>query len=134
MVSNATHETFMRACTEERSTLPAVLTDAGYQTCAKGKMHFEPARAHYGFEHMKLPLDYMREYDKKQPLARPKAHGIGECEMEPVLSTVDVKDSITTWIADEANDLLETPHTTRPICLWTSLTTPHPPLDTPRYF
>ena len=49
VVSNATHETFMRACTEERSTLPAVLTDAGYQTCAKGKMHFEPARAHYGF-------------------------------------------------------------------------------------
>ena len=63
----------MRACTEERSTLPAVLTDAGYQTCAKGKMHFEPARAHYGFEHMKLPLDYMREYDKKQVLAHPKA-------------------------------------------------------------
>ena len=55
VISNETHETFMRACTEERSTLPAVLTDAGYQTCAKGKMHFEPARAHYGFEHMKLP-------------------------------------------------------------------------------
>ena len=91
VVSNATHETFMRACTEERSTLPAVLTDAGYQTCAKGKMHFEPARAHYGFEHMKLPLDYMREYDKKQVLAHPKAHGVGECEAEPVISTVDVK-------------------------------------------
>ena len=45
VISNETHETFMRACTEERSTLPAVLTDAGYQTCAKGKMHFEPARA-----------------------------------------------------------------------------------------
>ena len=90
VISNATHETFMRACTEERSTLPAVLTDAGYQTCAKGKMHFEPARAHYGFEHMKLPLDYMREYDKKQVLAHPKAHGVGECEAEPVISTVAV--------------------------------------------
>ena len=134
VVSNATHETFMRACTEERSTLPAVLTDAGYQTCAKGKMHFEPARAHYGFEHMKLPLDYMREYDKKQPLARPKAHGIGECEMEPVLSTVDVKDSITTWIADEAIDFLETRDTTRPFFLWTSFTKPHPPFDPCRDF
>lgn len=134
VISNATHETFMRACTAERSTLPAVLTDAGYQTCAKGKMHFEPARANYGFEHMKLPLDYMREYDKKQLLARPKAHGIGECEMEPVISTVDVKDSITTWIADEAIDFLETRDDTRPFFLWTSFTKPHPPFDPCRDF
>lgn len=134
VISNATHEAFMRACTKERTTLPAVLTDAGYQTCAKGKMHFEPARAHYGFEHMKLPLDYMREYDKKQPLARPKSHGIGECEMEPVLSTVEEKDSITTWIADEAIDFLETRDTTRPFFLWTSFTKPHPPFDPCRNF
>lgn len=134
VISNATHETFMRTCTQERSTLPAVLTDAGYQTCAKGKMHFEPARAHYGFEQMKLPLDYMREYDKKQPQARPKVHGIGECEMEPVISTVDVKDSITTWIADEAIDFIETRDTTRPFFLWTSFTKPHPPFDPCRDF
>lgn len=134
VVSNETHESFMRQCTEERTTLPAVLTDAGYQTCAKGKMHFEPARAHYGFEHMRLPLDYMRDYDKKQNLARPKVHGIGECEMEPVISTVDVKDSITTWIADEAIDFLETRDTTRPFFLWTSFTKPHPPFDPCRDF
>ena len=129
VTSNATHAAFMQKCTEKRSTLPAVLTDAGYQTCAKGKMHFDPARAHYGFEHMRLPLDYMREYDKKQPLARPKIHGIGECEAEPVLSTVDEKDSITTWTADEAIDFLETRDTTRPFFLWTSFTKPHPPFD-----
>ena len=134
VISNETHETFMRACTEERSTLPAVLTDAGYQTCAKGKMHFEPARAHYGFEHMKLPLDYMREYDKKQVLAHPKAHGVGECEVEPVISTVEVKDSITSWIAEEAIDFLETRDTTRPFFLWTSFTKPHPPFDPCRDF
>lgn len=134
VISNATHESFMRTCTQDRSTLPAVLTDAGYQTCAKGKMHFEPARAHYGFEHMKLPLDYMREYDKKQDSARPKIHGIGECEMEPVLSTVEEKDSITTWIADEAIDFLETRDTTRPFFLWTSFTKPHPPFDPCRNF
>ena len=95
VVSNATHETEMRRQTKLRRTLPALLTDAGYQTCAKGKMHFEQARACYGFEQMTLPLDYMRQYDRKSESARPKAHGIGECEMEPVLSTVDVKDSIT---------------------------------------
>ena len=95
----------------------------------RGKMHFEPARAHYGFEHMKPPLDYMREYDKKQVLAHPKAHGVGECEVEPVISTVDVKDSITSWIAEEAIDFLETRDTTRPFFLWTSFTKPHPPLS-----
>ena len=134
VVSNATHAAFMSQCTRERSTLPAVLTDHGYQTCAKGKMHFEPARAHYGFEEMRLPLDYMRQYDKKQDTARPKVHGIGECEMEPVLSTTDVKDSITTWIADETIDFLETRDETRPFFLWSSFTKPHPPFDPCRDF
>ena len=129
VVSNATHETEMRRQTKLRHTLPALLTDAGYQTCAKGKMHFEPARACYGFEQMTLPLDYMRQYDRKSESARPKAHGIGECEMEPVLSTVDVKDNITTWITDQSIDFLETRDTTRPFFLWTSFTKPHPPFD-----
>ena len=134
VVSNATHEAEMRRQTKLRHTLPALLTDAGYQTCAKGKMHFEPARACYGFEQMTLPLDYMRQYDRKSESARPKAHGIGECEMEPVLSTVDVKDNITTWITDQSIDFLETRDTTRPFFLWTSFTKPHPPFDPCRDF
>ena len=134
VTSNGSHTAFMQKCTKNRVTLPAMLTDAGYQTCAKGKMHFEPARAHYGFEQMRLPLDYMREYDKKQPFARPKIHGIGECEIEPVLSTVEEKDSITTWIADETIDFLETRDTSRPFFLWTSFTKPHPPFDPCRNF
>lgn len=134
VTSNRSHAAFMQKCTDDHTTLPAILTASGYQTCAKGKMHFDPARAHYGFEHMRLPLDYMREYDKKQPLARPKIHGVGECEMEPVLSTVEEKDSITTWIADEAIDFLETRDATRPFFLWASFTKPHPPFDPCRNF
>ncbi len=61
VISNATHAQAMSAATKERRTLPAILTDAGYQTCAMGKMHFDPPRAHYGFEEMRLPLDYMRQ-------------------------------------------------------------------------
>ncbi len=134
VVSNDAHAAFMAECTRNRTTLPALLTDAGYQTCAKGKMHFEPARACYGFEQMKLPLDYMRGYDRKQNLARPKIHGIGECEMEPVISSVDTKDSITTWSTDETIDFLETRDPTRPFFLWTSFTKPHPPFDPCRDF
>lgn len=134
VVSNADHRAFMEAQTNRRLTLPAVLTDAGYQTCAKGKMHFEPARACYGFEQMALPLDYMRSCDKKADRIRPKAHGIGECLMEPVISTVDVKDSMTTWIGDEAIDFIETRDPLRPFFLWTSFTKPHPPFDPCRDF
>lgn len=129
VVSNANHQNFMEDMTNKRQTLPAILTDNGYQTKAMGKMHFEPARACYGFESMRLPLDYMREYDKKSNINRPKAHGVGECEIEPVISTVDVKDSITTWTIDGSIDFIETRDPLRPFFLWTSFTKPHPPFD-----
>lgn len=134
VVSNATHETVMTADTKARTTLPALLTDAGYQTKAMGKMHFEPARAHYGFEEMTLPLDYMRQYDRRPNGASPKVHGAGECEIEPVISTVDVKDSITQWITEGAVDFIETRDPHRPFFMWTSYTKPHPPFDPCRDF
>ena len=56
VVTNATHEQVMRQATAERRTLAALLTDAGYQTKAMGKMHFDPVRACYGFESMTLPF------------------------------------------------------------------------------
>ncbi len=107
VVTNATHEQVMRQATAERRTLAALLTDAGYQTKAMGKMHFDPVRACYGFESMTLPIDYLRECEKRGTV-RPKVHGAMECELVPALSTVDTKDSITTWIADGSIDFLET--------------------------
>ncbi|MEG1704368.1 MAG: sulfatase-like hydrolase/transferase [Niameybacter sp.] len=113
----------------ENQTLPSRLTDEGYQTRAVGKMHFEPPRAHYGFEHMLLPLDYYREYRKKGSHVNPKHHGVGENEVEPVISTVHENDSLTTWTVDQSIDFIETRDTTRPFFMWTSFSKPHPPLD-----
>lgn len=48
----------------ELSTLPGLLTQARYQTRAVGKMHFDPPRANYGFEHMEILLDYYRHMDR----------------------------------------------------------------------
>ena len=45
----------------ENPTLPGLLTQAGYQTRAQGKMHFLPMRTNHGFEHMELPFDYIRD-------------------------------------------------------------------------
>ena len=129
IIGNSNHQHLMEHLTNTRKTLPAILTDHGYQTKAVGKMHFIPSRANYGFEDMQLPLDYMRFHDKNQQVARPKAHGLGECSLEPVISTVDPKDSMTTWTIDESIDFIQTRDPLRPFFMWTSFTKPHPPFD-----
>lgn len=129
VTGNGDHQSLMERLTNARKTLPAILTDNGYQTKAMGKMHFIPARAHYGFEQMELPLDYLRFHDKNQQVARPKAHGLGECSIEPVISTVAAKDSITAWTVDQSIDFVETRDPLRPFFMWTSFTKPHPPFD-----
>ena len=70
-------------------TLPGVLGYAGYQTRAIGKMHFNPLRAHYGFQHMQLLPDYLREM--KERGHSPMDHGLGQNEMEPGFATVHGK-------------------------------------------
>jgi len=110
-------------------TLPGVLTSNGYQTRAQGKMHFNPMRANYGFEHMELPAEYYRSM--AGGLHTPKAHGIGENEIEPVISTVDETRTATYWTVQRSIDFLETRDDTRPFFLWTSFAKPHPPFDPP---
>lgn len=131
ILSNQSHAHLMMEKTIKKETLPALLTQHGFQTKAVGKMHFEPARANYGFEDMELAIDYMRHYDKMQNRAKPKAHGLGECLIEPVISTVHENDSITHWITERSIDFIETRDTTRPFFMWTSFTKPHPPFDPP---
>ncbi|MGN0972976.1 MAG: sulfatase-like hydrolase/transferase [Aristaeellaceae bacterium] len=133
VLTNASHAAVMGQATRERRTLPALLTDAGYQTRAMGKMHFDPVRACYGFESMTLPLDYLRQCERRDNV-RPKVHGAMECELVPAISTVDTKDSITTWTVDGSIDFLETRDPLRPFFLWTSFTKPHPPFDPCRDF
>ena len=110
-------------------TLPALLTQAGYQTRAQGKMHFHPMRANYGFEHMELPMDYYRERLRNPRDGLPKVHGVGENEITPVISTVDEVHSLTYWTVRRSIDFLETRDDTRPFFLWSSFTKPHPPWD-----
>lgn len=113
----------------ENDTLPGILTRNGYQTRAQGKMHFSPMRAHYGFEYMELPMDYYREMNRDTRFGIPKGHGVGENEIEPVISTVDETKSLTYWTVKRSIDFLETRDDTRPFFLWTSFTKPHPPFD-----
>lgn len=110
-------------------SLPGLLTRAGYQTRAQGKMHFTPRRKNYGFEHMELLEDYYRYMAKHPEYGVPSDHGMGQNEMEPVISTVDESHSLTHWIIDRSIDFLETRDESRPFFLWTSFSKPHPPFD-----
>ncbi len=110
-------------------TLPQILTEAGYQTRAQGKMHFDPMRCNYGFEHMELTTDYYRECKDKGQGKLPRQHGVGENETVPVISTVDEQNSLTHWTVKRSVDFLETRDETRPFFMWTSFAKPHPPFD-----
>ena len=113
---------------DEHPTLPQLLTAAGYQTRAQGKMHFHPMRKNFGFEHMELPMDYYRAC-QKNGAGLPKQHGIGENETVPVISTADEQHSLTHWTVTRSIDFLESRDSSRPFFLWTSFTKPHPPFD-----
>jgi len=114
---------------ERHPTLPGILTAAGYQTRAQGKMHFVPRRSNYGFEHMEILEDYYRGMARQPHLGIPMDHGVGQNEMEPVISTVPESASLTHWTVDRSIDFLETRDTSRPFFLWTSFAKPHPPYD-----
>lgn len=125
-----------RDCLAANPTLPGVLTAAGYQTRAIGKMHFDPLRTPYGFEHMELPLDYYRAMARRGvDVGVPKDHGVGENEMEPCFSTVPEHLSATRWFVDRTIDFIETRDTTRPFFAWLSFPKPHAPFDCdPKYW
>lgn len=115
--------------TNSSATLPALLTRHGYQTRAIGKLHYHPARAHYGFEHTEILQDYYRHMARHPELGVPMDHGLGQNEMEPAISTVSETNSLTRWITGRAANFLETRDPTRPFFLQVGYSKPHPPLD-----
>lgn len=115
---------------DPKRTLPGLLTAAGYQTRAIGKLHYEPPRCTYGFEHTELLEDYYWAQRRKGG-PQPREHGVGENEMEPVISTVHETESLTTWITQRAVNFVETRDPTRPFFLSVNFPKPHPPLDPP---
>lgn len=110
-------------------SLPAVLTRHGYQTKAVGKMHYHPPRQNYGWEDMEILEDYYRAMQKAPGHGVPANTGLGQNQMEPGISTVDETQSLTHWIVDQSIDFLETRDPSRPFCLYTSFSKPHPPFD-----
>lgn len=115
-----------------RSTLPALLTRAGYQTHGYGKFHYHPTTCNYGWEHMEPMGFYYREM-RERGLA-PMDHGLGQNEMEPAMATVSENETITHWTVERGIRFLETRDPTRPFCLYLGFSKPHPPFDPPLHY
>ncbi len=132
------HQAVTRA---DLPTLPRLLSDAGYESRAIGKMHFIPARRHNGFDRMELmeELPWYREQDDYALYLQ--SVGLGHIQhihgvrhllyMLPQQSLIPEAHHGTKWVADRGMEFLRTNRGRQPFFLWLSWIAPHPPFDVP---
>jgi arylsulfatase A-like enzyme len=122
-------------------TLPRILSDAGYETRAIGKMHFRPVRRHNGFDKMEL-MEEVPEFREEDEYAMYlKQVGLGHIQnihgvrnllyMVPQQSLIPEEYHGTTWVADRSIEFIRVNRGRRPFLLWSSWIAPHPPFDLP---
>ena len=118
---------------DEENTLPTVLRNAGYQTAAIGKAHFDPQYKTHGFENFQPLGDYYRWIAQHYgPEYQPRRHGLGENEPYPIKATVPENLTLTSWITEQAAEWIQHRRDpSKPWLLWVSYSKPHPPLDPP---
>ncbi|HEX2184995.1 MAG TPA: sulfatase-like hydrolase/transferase, partial [Chloroflexota bacterium] len=91
-------------------TLPQLLGSAGYVTHAIGKMHFRPARRHYGFHRMELMEEIPLYREDDEYLTYLKGVGYGHIRQvhgvrnllyhQPQVSVIPEAHHGSTWVAD----------------------------------
>jgi arylsulfatase A-like enzyme len=122
--------------------LAEVLTRAGYQSFAAGKLHVWPQRNRIGFEEVQLNEEGRRQGGLKQDdyeafLADAGhghlawSHGLGNNQYGLRLNPLPEKLSSTHWTAQKAMEFIERRDTTRPFFLYVSFDKPHPPIVPP---
>jgi arylsulfatase A-like enzyme len=113
-------------------TLPTLMREAGYQTCAIGKLHFHPQHIRHGFDETHTLDEYYRMMRRSGHPRQPRRHGIGENELAAGMACVPESMTLTSWISEQAVDFItERRDPTMPFFLWVSYSKPHMPLDPP---
>lgn len=126
----------------EGPKLAEILTRAGYQSFASGKLHTWPQRNRIGFEDVQLNEEGRRQGDlvrddydawlEEHGLAhRAYSHGLGNNQYGMRLSPLPEGATTTGWTRDRALEFIERRDPTRPFFLYVSFDKPHPPITPP---
>jgi arylsulfatase len=127
------HNFTQRSPIDVQTSLPARLArEAGYQTKAVGKMHFQPDRARMGFEHIALhPNDYVIWLEETPYAGMYRGHGLGGNEVYPAVAPTPERFTHTHWIVEQAIRFLVERDPECPFFLWIVFESPHSPFDPP---
>ncbi|MBJ9992303.1 MULTISPECIES: sulfatase family protein [Paenibacillus] len=123
---------------EIEAPLPELIREQGYHTCAVGKMHFHPARRHYGFNRMLLSEEVPSHFDDDEYLQFLRDQGYGhvlephgkrsELYYVPQISELPEHLHTSAWTADTTCSVIRQ-NRNRPFFLFSSFIKPHPPFD-----
>ena len=124
-------------------TFPQLLSDAGYETIAIGKIHFQPNRDARGIHHY-LMMDEIPHYREEDDYAlylkqsHPElscVHGVRDpLYMMPQNALMEMKHHGSVWVADRSIETIKRIGSKRPFMMWTGFIHPHPPLDIPKEY
>ncbi|MCD6121392.1 MAG: sulfatase-like hydrolase/transferase [Spirochaetales bacterium] len=123
-------------------TMQELITKAGYQTQAIGKMHLFPQRARYGFENIIICEegrrldglkrdDYEWELEDKGYRGMIWAHGLAHNQAAARIWHLPEELHSTNWVAREGCRFFERKDPIKPFFLWLSFPKPHPPYAPP---
>ncbi len=126
----------------EGPKLAEVMTAAGYQTFASGKLHTCPQRNRIGFEDVQLNEegrkqggllkdDYEAFLDENGYGHLAYTHGLGNNEYGMRMSPFPEPMTTTHWTAQRAMEFIDRRDPTRPFFLHISFDKPHPPIVPP---
>ena len=124
-------------------TFPRLLTRAGYQTIAVGKMHHNPPCEHHGWAHMFLmeELPHRREDDAYLQYLESAGYGHVRCQHgvrplfyhTPQPARVPEEHHGSAWVAHKTIELLRERRDV-PFCIMASWVGPHPPYYVPESY
>ena len=118
--------------------LARLVRDRGYYTCAVGKMHFVPAREHFGFDKMYLSEEIPKYIEDDEYLQYLRDNGFShiiephgkrsDMYYVPQDSALPAEYHTTAWTARKTVEVIEK-NLKRNFFLFSSFIKPHPPFD-----